>query len=543
MSKLKVRRSILELQQEYENGNKKPLEDLMRAWKGIKELPYTELKSFFKLGGYHGEPFRGAGWGNSAYWGGYCNHGNVLFPTWHRVYLLKLEEALQSIEGCADVMLPFWDETDEYSRTKGIPWPLTAEYFELDGTQIPNPLRSFVFPVNIVDHISGDDPNYSKPKGYETVRYPLSGLVGNAQEIAATNAHNAQFPDYDKNVEILNQNILNWLNSHIVVDGKVIETHVAKQFRDCLDAPNYTVFSNTTSAAQWNSERQTMDPETGQPIPGSYKVVVPLESPHNSIHLAVGGCDIPNYDRSPIPGANGDMGENDTAGLDPIFYFHHCNVDRMFWLWQKKHGFTDELEIIPEYPGTNTVDSQGPTPGFAPNSWLSLESPLAPFRKGLDNDGPEYISLDCINIEKQLGYTYGPGSMDEEDMAMLKAAAAAEFPKRVIKVTGINKAPIRGSFMISAYVTVGGERLHLGTEAVLSRWNSRYCANCQTHLEVRAFFELPVIEGKLRQSLSDAAFRNVEVEINGRDGLLSGTNRKMLMADGRPPVNFHMEIV
>ena len=44
------------------------------------------------------------------YWGGYCNHGNVLFPTWHRAYLLRLEDALRSILGCADVTLPFWDE-------------------------------------------------------------------------------------------------------------------------------------------------------------------------------------------------------------------------------------------------------------------------------------------------------------------------------------------------------------------------------------------------------------------------------------------------
>ena len=226
-------------------------------------------------------------------------------------------------------------------------------------------MRSFVFPTNITDHISGDDPNYSKPKGYETVRYPLSGIVGNAKEIAKTAAHNALYPDYDVNVSILNNNVLDWLNSHIVVKGETIQTNVAKKFKDCLDAPNFTVFSNTTSAAEWNASRQTIDPATGLPIDGGpYQVVVPLESPHNSIHLAVGGCEVPNYNRSPIPGANGDMGENDTAGLDPIFFFHHCNVDRMFWLWQKRHGFTDRLEIIPEYPGTNTVDNQGPTPGL-----------------------------------------------------------------------------------------------------------------------------------------------------------------------------------
>jgi len=176
---------------------KKPLEDLMRAWKAIKELPADDPRSFFTLGGYHGEPFRGAGWGSSAYWGGYCNHGNVLFPTWHRVYLVKLEEALQSVPGCEQVMLPYWDETSADSLQNGIPWALTQKDFVLDGQTSPNPLRSFVLTKNIKDHINGDNPDYSKPKGYETVRYPLSGLVGTAADRAATEKHNALYPDYD----------------------------------------------------------------------------------------------------------------------------------------------------------------------------------------------------------------------------------------------------------------------------------------------------------------------------------------------------------
>jgi hypothetical protein len=288
-STLRIRRSITDLQDDYTKGNKKPLEDVMRAWKGIKELPPNDPRSFFMLGGYHGEPFRGAGWGNSSYWGGYCNHGNVLFPTWHRVYLLKLEDALRSIEGCADVALPFWDETSDDSLKNGIPWALTQETFALDGQTIANPLRSFVFTANIADNIGSDDPNYSKPKGYETVRYPLSGLVEPA-DIAKTKAHNAQFPDPATNVQLLNQNIIAWLTSVIVVDGQVIPTHVEKKFQDCLNAPNYTVFSNTTSAAQWNEN-----------IASGAARVVPLESPHNDIHLAVGGFDVPSQgDFSPI---------------------------------------------------------------------------------------------------------------------------------------------------------------------------------------------------------------------------------------------------
>jgi tyrosinase len=394
----------------------------------------------------------------------------------------------------------------------------------LDQVKIPNPLRSFVFPQTIQDNINGDNPNYTKPQGYETVRYPLSGLVG-PNDIAATKTHNKKFPDYKKNVKTLNENILAWLNSKIVVQGKTILTHVAQKYRDCLDAPNYTVFSNTTSAAEWNTNV----------VDGS-KPVVPLESPHNSIHLSVGGCEVPGYNRSPIDGANGDMGENDTAGLDPIFFFHHCHVDRMFWLWQKKHGFTDHLEVIPEYPGTNSVDNQGPTPGIVPNSWLTLETPLNPFKKIEKGNERTYTSLDCINIENQFGFTYSKGSLDE---VFAKGMAAAKEPSmRMVRISKINRAPIRGSFMVSAFANIGGERYLLGIEAVLSRWSVKYCANCQTHLEVKAHFGL--------HGLSEIHQDDVEVEIRTRDGVITtpGQNAARAMVAGLQPGKklFHLEV-
>lgn len=350
----------------------------------------------------------------------------------------------------------------------------------------------------------------------------MSGLVGDDADRAATEKHNAEYPDYDKNVALLNQNIVNWLNSQIVVDGQVIPTNVTQKFKNCLNAPNYTVFSNTTSAAQWNAD-----------LDSGATPVVSLASPHNSIHLAVGGFDVPGQgDYSPIEGANGDMGENDTAGLDPIFYFHHCFIDRVFWLWQKQQGFTDHLEVIAEYPGTNSVDNQGPTPGTVPNSWLTLESPLNPFKKNEHGQERAYTSLDCINIEKQLGYTYGPGSLEEQpELAALQPGQSA----KMIRVSGINRAPIRGSFLVSAYANIGGKKYHVGTEAVLSRWSVQYCANCQTHLEVKAFIPL--------HSFQEASLENTqyEVEIRTRDGVLNqaqhraltGTDKKLFRLEVR----------
>jgi len=500
---LRVRRSLRELEKEYENGNKKPLEKLMKAWKGIKELPPDDPRSFFMLGGFHGEPFRGAGWGLNTFWGGYCNHGNVLFPTWHRVYCLKIEEALQSIPGCEDVMLPYWDETDEDSLQHGVPWSLTVKDFELEGKKIPNPLRSFVFPVTITDNVSGDNNIYTKPRGYETVRYPLSGLVGTKEARKETEEHNRQFPHYEENVKLLNRNVIAWLTKkgeHLPPDvRKRLKISVYDQYRECLNAPNYTVFSNTTSAQQWN---QLHDGE---------RTVIPLEQPHNNIHLSVGGFEVPGADFSPIDGANGDMGENDTAALDPIFYFHHCNVDRMFWVWQKKTGHTDQLDVITGYPGTNTSDNQGATPGFPPNTWLDLNSPLNPFMlKDGDKERP-YTSMDCINIEKQLGFTYSKGSLDEWDSAAkVQQEQAAAAPVRKLCVSQINRAPIGGSFIISAHANYKGEQMLLGYHSVLSRWSVMGCANCQTHLEVKAFFDLDFME---EADLQAADFR---IEITGR---------------------------
>jgi tyrosinase len=505
-----IRRSITDLQTAYENGDKAPLDMLMRAWRGIKALTPEELRSFFVLGGFHGEPFRGPGATDPSWWGGYCQHGTVLFPTWHRVYLYQLEKALQSIDGCAEVTLPFWDECSEESRTKGIPWALTNEFFTLDGVDIPNPLRSFVLPVAIADQVEGDNSLYSKPAGYETVRYPLSGLVGTPADQAATAAHNAKFPSYTQNVAILDGNIMTWLNTSFMLDGK-LRGEIYTKFIQCLNAPNYTLFSNTTSAAAWNNANPK-------------KLIMPLETPHNYMHLAVGGFDVPGQgSASIIPGANGDMGENDTAALDPIFYFHHCFIDYTFWIWQQRHGATDYFDITAGDPGASyNADYNQPPAGADPKQPITMQTPLDPFKK---EDGSSFISTDCINIEKQLAYSYGPGSLDAYAKGVSERAEIvdpAEEAALTLHVSGIDRSKIRGSFLISAYTEIDGERVSLGHEPILSRWNVTGCANCQKHLGVSADFRMPgrsaakpIVHAK---TAGDPP--SLYVEINTRHGVL-----------------------
>jgi tyrosinase len=54
-----------------------------------------------------------------------------------------------------------------------------------------------------------------------------------------------------------------------------------------------------------------------------------LESqPHDIVHVLVGGSD----PQSNLPGL---MADPDTAGLDPIFWLHHTNIDRLWEVWRQ----------------------------------------------------------------------------------------------------------------------------------------------------------------------------------------------------------------
>jgi len=489
------------------------------------------------LAGYHGEPFAGAGAfidsapvdGDpdkmQAYWGGYCNHNNVLFPTWHRVYVLKVEEALQSI--VPDVMLPYWDETSDESVNEGIPWALTRETITLDDKEIQNPLISYVFPAK-VDDLKSDNYTYTKQEGYTTVRYPLSGLVGTAEARVKTLIHNDKYPDYDTNVGLLNENVKAWIFSgpthpKKMIDGedkKPLPNSIYDKYVRCLEAPNYTVFSNKTSSGTWNDALGKGDKRN---------FVTALEDPHNTIHLSVGGFDIPSdhFQSGELAGANGDMGENNTAAFDPIFFFHHCNVDRMFWVWQKKHGKTDNFEIIPGYAGTSSSDGQGPTPNFPLDASLSMGSPLTPFLIDPKTRQQMYTSNDVVNIETQLGFTYSEGSLDVDSPELKSYNKLSDKihkgqSQRTLKISGINRELFQGSFVVSAYASIDGEDILLGSDTILSRWSVKQCANCMNHLEVVSFIPL--------RRLTDAQVDKAEFKVkisHRRRALPSGLEYKI----------------
>ena len=63
--------------------------------------------------------------------GGYCFHGQILFSTWHRAYVNRLEDALRSIPGCDAVTIQFLDCCDKATKNSGLPETLTSKKFVL----------------------------------------------------------------------------------------------------------------------------------------------------------------------------------------------------------------------------------------------------------------------------------------------------------------------------------------------------------------------------------------------------------------------------
>ena len=135
-----------------------------------------------------------------------------------------------------------------------------------------------------------------------------------------------KYNNHNKRIDALNKNYKAFLIMGRQ-SGDIVKSNagILHDVYGCMQTGNYNAFSNTTSAGNYLT----------QPLP------VSLEQPHNSVHLAIGGitntvkwnCETRRFEEIKYEygiekGANGDMGENETAAFDPIFFFHHANIGK-----------------------------------------------------------------------------------------------------------------------------------------------------------------------------------------------------------------------
>ncbi|EJD54375.1 Di-copper centre-containing protein [Auricularia subglabra TFB-10046 SS5] len=338
------------------------------------------------------EPVPGDEEGEFRY-GGYCNHASVLFPMWHRPYVMATEQAVCNAaiaiaEGLAEaypgeaakwkkagneLRLPFWDWTLKETKTEGLPSLMKDATLQLHGPggkmfQFRNPLAKYHFGDTLPDGFAniqtGNQGNQPVTAYFadwrETVRWPKP-----AAGAKPTDDYASVDAQLKSNADDLRRKVANLFayNDNVNPD----------------DFPKiWDEFSNTTVQSDPNARGNS------------------IEGPHNNVHIFVGG--------------NGHMGQNDYAGFDPAFWMHHCNVDRILALWEYCYpevtvgaGYKDKdgkLQYFTQ-PGGGTfyqLDS----------SRLDAATDMLPFRKTLNS---YWTTNDSQSLEVRKGvwpkyYTY-----------------------------------------------------------------------------------------------------------------------------------------
>lgn len=232
---------------------------------------------------------------NSFYCDTMAAHMGPAFLPWHRQFLLMFENALSEAAG-KQITLPYWDWTDNAS-TQAV---FADDLMGGDGNPIEayavttGPFRKGNWAFAVVDQPQAD------PYGlrYLTRRF---GSFPGVPRLPAT-------ADIDNAMGVTAYDAAPW----DVTPGP------AASFRNNLEG-----WRNNTGEACEDSLMNPLHDSTPTP-----------HVMHNGVHLWVCGMfDVPNVGDS-IPGT---MAYN-TSLNDPVFWLHHANVDRLWAMWENRHG-------------------------------------------------------------------------------------------------------------------------------------------------------------------------------------------------------------
>jgi polyphenol oxidase len=278
-------------------------------------------------------------------------HWSWFFLPWHRAYLFFVDRHLAQIlatvfdrkEESARFALPYWDweRHKELPNTKG----RTAK-----GK--PSPFFGYDLAAVFDSQGNGDPYEYNLAlwDGYR-------GPTLDKPEMKPEHEPSTPWADYTRDIR----------------DGHTSPFNVTKTI---LATPNFCVFGGG----------QYTDQDTAMGLLES--------SPHNTVHDWVGS----RY------GLNRDMGTLRYAALDPVFYLHHANIDRIWSL----------------YAHTPDPDKAQPVPNFCGHTAQALKTWGDRQFEFLDSDG-KLVSVTVRDTIKQMGnITYQQPAETLELVAALK---------------------------------------------------------------------------------------------------------------------------
>ncbi|KAI1147149.1 Di-copper centre-containing protein [Nemania diffusa] len=313
--------------------------------------------SWYQIAGIHGAP--GLTWGNVAPLPGndnlgYCHHVSILFPTWHRPYLVLYEQTMYNI---IQYIASLWPP-DDLDRVQNAAKRFRIPYWDW---AVAPPAGESVLPLSIG---GSSTMNVSGPNGIQSISNPLFSFAfkpfnGSIFPDAPYNRWNetkrAPSPNTDPNAISNNSFVAASFDSHL-------PSYQQRLYNLFTNYRNYSHFSNEGWIGSNNN--------------GSFDSI---ESLHDSVHT-IGG------------GGWGHLAIIAYSAFDPLFFLHHTNVDRIFAMWQIVHNDTYVIPTAAVY--ASHTQNQGDIE--------DIQTPLKPF---FVNDTAFWTS-DMVRKHETFGYTY-----------------------------------------------------------------------------------------------------------------------------------------
>jgi tyrosinase len=277
-----------------------------------------------------------------------CPHGNWWFYVWHRGYLGYFEQTIRVLSGDADFALPYWDWT-------GLPQMPDAMF---DGVLSPTSdafksytenlavFTAFIKPVltQYWNNLSATQTGQLNTRGYMKFNDLWSGPDGVTGNGIAGNecfAPTCGARYLSRSNSQLDADATNAVSKFTVMSGLL-----APEFYNSI---NYLSFTSVKT------------PSHNSAPPHSRTAFSVLEGfPHNLVHNCVGGA-------GPLdPGPYGNM-TNFLSPVDPVFFLHHANMDRLWDVWTRKQKSLnqpylptgDDLKALSDEPFLFFVDANG----------------------------------------------------------------------------------------------------------------------------------------------------------------------------------------
>lgn len=292
-----------------------------------------------------------------------CPHGNWWFPIWHRGYIGWFEQVCRDLSGDPDFALFYWD------------WTALPEIPAVMFEDVLNPSDP-AYIATLEEFRRQFDPEIDKMwKGFSQAQ--IGQLLNRGLRFPADLNFDIGYPQGPMFFPRAQARGIKADKPHL--DAPTSKAVSLSTLLDALGPRDYLTFGSPKTF--FHSGLTGFGVMEGQP--------------HNKVHNNTGGIITTYKNGKPVTVDLGGFMQSNLSPVDPLFFLHHANIDRIWDLWTRKQ----QAQGYPIYP-------EGPDY----NQWIS--EPFL-FFTGVDGRPVAGNTAGAYQTIGQFDYDYQPGSGEE----------------------------------------------------------------------------------------------------------------------------------